>query len=237
VTKLPEIIFENEDCIVLNKPSGLLSIPDRKQLEPNLKDILIMKYGQIFTVHRLDRGTSGVIVFAKNEATHKDFTGQFENRLTKKLYTGIVHGSVRPSQGTITAAMLEHPGKNGKMVIGRNGKEAITNYTVLQDFRKYSVVSFDILTGRTHQIRVHCNHIGHPIVCDELYGDGKGVYLSSVKKKFKLGKDVLEEKPVLGRLGLHAQFLQLAVHGAPAAFESPLPKDMAVTIKQFEKYL
>jgi 23S rRNA pseudouridine955/2504/2580 synthase/23S rRNA pseudouridine1911/1915/1917 synthase len=92
--KLPEIIFENEDCIVLNKPSGLLSIPDRKQLEPNIKDLLLQKYGMIFTVHRLDKGTSGVIIFAKNETTHKELTQQFENRLTKKLYIGIVHGSI-----------------------------------------------------------------------------------------------------------------------------------------------
>jgi 23S rRNA pseudouridine955/2504/2580 synthase/23S rRNA pseudouridine1911/1915/1917 synthase len=123
------------------------------------------------------------------------------------------------------------------MVVNKKGKEAITNYKVLRDFKKYSVVSFDILTGRTHQIRVHCNDIGHPIVGDELYGDGKGIYLSAIKRKFNLGKNVLEEKPVLGRLGLHAQYLTVALNGISHTFESPLPKDMAVAIKQMEKYL
>jgi 23S rRNA pseudouridine955/2504/2580 synthase/23S rRNA pseudouridine1911/1915/1917 synthase len=235
--KLPEIIFENDDCIVLNKPSGLYSIPDRKQLEINLKDLLIEKYGIIFTVHRLDAPTSGVILFAKNEQTHKDYTQQFENRLTKKLYTGLVHGSPYEPEGVIEAPMLEHPGKNGKMVVNRKGKEAVTKYKVIRDFKRYSVLEFDILTGRTHQIRVHCTNIGHPIIADELYGDGKGIYLSTLKKKFNLGKDVYDEKPIIGRLALHAQSLSIAIDKKIRTFEAPLPKDMAVTIKQLEKYL
>jgi 23S rRNA pseudouridine1911/1915/1917 synthase len=234
--KLPEIIFENEDCVVLNKPSGLLSVPDRKQLEVNLKNLLEEKYGVIFTVHRLDAPTSGVIIFAKNEHTHKDLSQQFENRQTKKLYIGIVLGSLYEKEGTIDAKIFEHPGKNGTMVINRKGKEAITNYKVIKEFRKYSVVEFDILTGRTHQIRVHANNIGHPIVCDELYGDAKPILLSSLKKKFNLNKNELEERPILARLGLHALRLTVAINGEPKTFEAPLPKDMAVTIKQLEKY-
>jgi 23S rRNA pseudouridine1911/1915/1917 synthase len=234
--KLPEIIFENEDCVVLNKPSGLLSVPDRKQLEVNLKNLLEEKYGVIFTVHRLDAPTSGVIIFAKNEHTHKDLSQQFENRQTKKLYIGIVLGSLYEKEGTIDAKIFEHPGKNGTMVINRKGKEAITNYKVIKEFRKYSVVEFDILTGRTHQIRVHANNIGHPIVCDELYGDAKPILLSSLKKKFNLNKNELEERPILARLGLHALRLTVAINGETKTFEAPLPKDMAVTIKQLEKY-
>ncbi len=234
--KIPEIIFENDDCVVLNKPSGLLSVPDRKQLEVNLKNLLEEKYGVIFTVHRLDAPTSGVIIFAKNEHTHKDLSQQFENRQTKKLYIGIVLGSLYEKEGTIDAKIFEHPGKNGTMVINRKGKEAITNYKVIKEFRKYSVVEFDILTGRTHQIRVHANNIGHPIVCDELYGDAKPILLSSLKKKFNLNKNELEERPILARLGLHALRLTLAINGETKTFESPLPKDIAVTIKQFEKY-
>jgi 23S rRNA pseudouridine1911/1915/1917 synthase len=234
--KIPEIIFENEDCVVLNKPSGLLSVPDRKQLEVNLKNLLEAKYGVIFTVHRLDAPTSGVIIFAKNEHTHKDLSQQFENRQTKKLYIGIVLGSLYEKEGTIDAKIFEHPGKNGTMVINRKGKEAITNYKVIKEFRKYSVVEFDILTGRTHQIRVHANNIGHPIVCDELYGDAKPILLSLLKKKFNLNKNELEERPILARLGLHALRLTIAINGETKTFEAPLPKDMAVTIKQLEKY-
>ncbi len=230
-------IFEDENVIVLNKPSGLYSIPDRKQLEPNLKDILIEKYGSIFTVHRLDAATSGVIIFAKNEETHKDLTQQFENRETKKQYIGIVHGTPYETEGIIEAPIMEHPGKNGTMVINRKGKESITKYKVIKNLKRYSIVEFDILTGRTHQIRVHSNNIGHPIIADELYGDGKGIYLSSFKKKFKLNKNELDERPIIGRLALHAMHLSVKINNEIKTFTAPLPKDIEVTIKQLEKYL
>jgi len=88
----PEILFENDDFIALNKPAGLLSIPDREGKEVSLKVMLQEKYGQIFTVHRLDRGTSGVIIFAKNEESHRFFSVAFEDRSVEKFYTGIVQG-------------------------------------------------------------------------------------------------------------------------------------------------
>ena len=91
-----DIIFENEFLVAVNKPSGLLSIPDREGKEISLKQILQDKYGEIFTVHRLDKATSGVIVFAKNEDTHKQLSQLFENRETEKIYYGLVHGSVSP---------------------------------------------------------------------------------------------------------------------------------------------
>ncbi len=231
------IIFEDDNIVVLDKPSGLLSIPDRKQLETNVKDLLIAKYGSIFTVHRLDGPTSGVIVFAKNDVAHKHLTQQFEQRLTEKLYLGIVHGIPFKSTDTITAPIAEHPGKNGTMIVNRNGKEAVTVYNVIGSYKRFSFLEFNILTGRTHQIRVHCKNIGHAIVCDELYGDGQGILLSNLKKKFNLGKDVLEEKPILGRLALHAHKLTIDVMGTAMTFEAPLPKDMTVALKQLEKHL
>src|SRR4051812_11045983 len=106
-------IFENDDFIALNKPPGVLSIPDRIQSQPSLKDNLIEEYGQIFTVHRLDRDTSGVIVFAKNEETHRHLSLQFENRLTDKNYSGIVSGTLPQSAGLIDVAIAEHPHKKG----------------------------------------------------------------------------------------------------------------------------
>ncbi len=233
---LPPILYEDAYCVVLHKPSGLYSIPDRKQVEPNVKDMLIAKYGLIYTVHRLDAGTSGVIIFAKDEATHKQLSAQFEERLTQKIYIGIVQGIPQIKTGTIQVPILEHPGKNGTMVVHHKGKEAITNYTVLQELRRYSVLQFEILTGRTHQIRVHCKDMGHPIVADNLYGDAAGVYLSKIKKKFNLSKKEDEEKPLLGRLALHAAKLSIQVHNTHHTFEAPLPKDMAIAIKQLEKY-
>ncbi|MEO5595461.1 MAG: pseudouridine synthase, partial [Chitinophagaceae bacterium] len=106
-------IFENDDFIVLNKPSGMLSIPDRTQSQPSLKDHLIEKLGGIFTVHRLDRDTSGVIVFAKNETTHKYLSQQFEDRSTNKIYYGLVSGKLERPTGIIDEAIAEHHSQKG----------------------------------------------------------------------------------------------------------------------------
>jgi 23S rRNA pseudouridine955/2504/2580 synthase/23S rRNA pseudouridine1911/1915/1917 synthase len=231
------IIAENENIVVIDKPSGLYSIPDRKQLEQNVKDLLIARYGNIFTVHRLDAPTSGVIVFAKNEIAHKHLSEQFENRSTQKTYIGIVHGIPFKTADTINAPIAEHPAKNGTMVVNRNGKEAITEYELMENLKRYSVLKFNILTGRTHQIRVHCKNIGHAIVCDEIYGEAQPILLSSFKKKFNLSKTELEEKPLLNRLALHAHRLTIDVLGTTMTFESPLPKDMAVAIKQMQRYM
>src|SRR5664279_1539591 len=105
---LTEIIFENEDFIVINKPPGLLSIPDREGKEISLKVLLQEKYGNIYTVHRLDRNTSGVILFAKNEAAHKHFSKQFEERSTRKIYNGLVLGKLQPPKGIVDEPIAEH---------------------------------------------------------------------------------------------------------------------------------
>jgi 23S rRNA pseudouridine1911/1915/1917 synthase len=230
------IIFENDEFVVLNKPSGLLSIPDREGKEVSLKKMLQEKYGEIFTIHRLDKGTSGLIVFAKKEATHKFLSQQFENRQTEKIYLGLVIGSLLNKKGTISSPIMEHPVKKGFMVVNRKGKESLTDYEVLEDFGPYSWTQFRIYTGRTHQIRVHMKDIGHPIVCDEIYGDGKPVLLSSIKHNFKLSKHEEEERPILNRLALHA--CQLKFKGADNnqyEFEAPVPKDLRATLQQLSK--
>ncbi len=230
------IIAENENWIALNKPSGLLSIPDREGKEASLKTILKEKYGDIFTVHRLDRDTSGLIVFAKNEITHKHLSQQFEGRQTKKIYQGLAIGSLIENKASINSPIAEHPGKNGTMIVHRNGKESLTDYEVLEDFKIYSFLQFQIHTGRTHQIRVHMKDIGHPIVCDVLYGDGKPILVSALKSKFKLSKDAEEEKPILGRLALHAfQLTFKDIDGKIVELEAPLPKDMRATLQQLAK--
>lgn len=230
------ILFENDDFIALDKPSGLLSIPDREGKDISLKKILQEKYGQIFTVHRLDKDTSGLILFAKNEETHKHLSKQFEERNTEKIYLGFVIGSVTEKKGSIDAPIAEHPVKKGLMVITRKGKEALTDYEVLQDFGIYSWMQFRIHTGRTHQIRVHMKNLGHPIVCDSLYGDGTPILLSTFKPKFKLSRSEETERPILGRLALHAYQLKFTdVSGNIIRLEAPVPKDMKATLQQLEK--
>lgn len=231
------IISENDDFVVINKPAGLLSIPDREGKDISLKNILQDQYGKIFTVHRLDRQTSGLLVFAKNEETHKHLSKQFEERHSIKMYCGLTLGSFPDGKGSIDAPIAEHPVKKGLMTVHRNGKQALTDYTVLENFGIFSWVQFQIYTGRTHQVRVHAKHIGHPIACDELYGDGKPIFLSALKHKFKLSKSQEEEKPILNRLALHSYRLSFTdAHGTNHEFEAPLPKDFKALLQQLRKW-
>lgn len=230
------IIAETDNWVAVNKPSGLLSIPDREGKEVSLKILLKEKYGEIYTVHRIDKDTSGLIIFAKNEAAHKHLSKQFEERHTKKIYQGLVVGSPALPSGSIDAPIMEHPAQNGTMIVHRKGKEALTDYQVLADFGIYALVQFRIHTGRTHQIRVHMKDLGYPIVCDPLYGDGKPLLLSGIKSKFKLSKNELEERPILGRLALHAFQLSFTdIDGQTIELEAPLHKDMRATLQQLDK--
>jgi len=235
--KFAEIInAETDDWIAINKPAGLLSIPDREGKEKSLKILLKERYGNIYTIHRLDKETSGLIVFAKNEVAHKHLSLQFEQRQTLKIYQGLVIGSLGEKKGTINIPIAEHPALNGTMITHRKGKESLTDYEVMEDFKIYSLVQFRIHTGRTHQIRVHMKEIGHPVVCDSLYGDGKPILVSSLKSKFKLSKDIEEERPILGRLALHSfQLAFLDANGRSIELEAPLPKDMRATLQQLGK--
>jgi len=235
--KLSELIIEEtSDWVALNKPSGILSIPDREGKEISLKKLLVEKYGNIFVVHRLDKETSGLIIFAKNETAHRHLSLQFEERKTRKIYCGIVIGSLLNTKGTIHEPIAENMVKKGLMIIHRRGKESITDYEVLEDFGIYSWVQFQIHTGRTHQIRVHMMNLGHPIAGDELYGDGKAVFVSSLKSKFKLSKNEEEEKPLLNRLGLHAFQLSFTdIQKNPVELQAPLPKDLRATLQQLQK--
>ena len=234
----PEVIFENEHFIAINKPAGMLSIPDRIQSEPSLKDFLIQKYGSIFTIHRLDKETSGIILFAKDEETHKYFSKQFEERSVEKFYMGLVHGSLPNKTGTVDAPIMEHPIFKGQMVVNKNGKPSITDYEVIEDLSKYSLVKFQLHTGRTHQIRVHAKNMGHPLVCDPLYGDGKPVLLSSIKKKFKLSKHDDGERPLLNRVGLHSYQLKFKdAEGKEFDLTAELPKDIRALLQQLKKNL
>ena|SRR5215831_4395101 len=230
------IIGESDEFVVLDKPSGLLSIPDREGKEISLKTLLQEKYEHVFTVHRLDRDTSGIIVFAKNEEMHRHLSKQFEERQTEKIYVGLVIGSPANVKGSINKPIAENTVQRGVMIIHRRGKESLTDYEVVKDFGIYSWLQFRIYTGRTHQIRVHMKDIGHPIVCDEIYGDGRPLLLSSIKSKFKLSKKEEEERPILNRLALHAYKLKFSdSKDQRFEFEAPVPKDIRATLQQLEK--
>ncbi|MFL9481279.1 RluA family pseudouridine synthase [Chitinophagaceae bacterium LWZ2-11] len=231
-----DIIFENEHFIAINKPSGLLSIPDRMGKDISLKSLLLEKYGSIYTVHRLDKDTSGLIIFAKDEETHKQLSQMFEGRDIEKFYLGLVTGTLFNESGTIDMPIMEHYAKDGRMVTHAKGKPSVTDYKVLEDFKTYSWVQFQIHTGRTHQIRVHMKHLGHSIVCDELYGDGQPVLISSIKRKYNLAKKEESEKPILQRLALHSHKLHFTLNEQEYSFEAEPPKDLKALLQQLRKW-
>lgn len=233
----PVVIAETDDYIAISKPSGMLTLPDRHDEEKlSLRGWMEAAFGKIFVIHRLDKDTSGLILFAKNAEAHLYYNTLFEERKIEKIYQGIVDGKPFQSEGIIDAPIAEHSARNGTMVIHARGKASRTDYKVLQSWNSYSLLSFTLHTGRTHQIRIHCRHIGHPIACDPFYNDGKPVLLSSLKKKFKLSRDLFEENPLLNRLALHSYSLKFTDRtGNEIILEAPLPKDMQAFVKQLNK--
>lgn len=231
------VLMEDAELVVMNKPSGLLTIPDRFDSGlTSLKQILKKKYGEIFIVHRLDRDTSGIILFAKTDTVHRFYSIAFEERRVDKKYLGLVHGSPMQPSGTIDKPIAPHFTHKGKMMIHRSGKPSITHYKVLQNFGLYSLVEFNIETGRTHQIRVHMQDLGHPIVCDELYGTAEPILLSKLKRKYNMSRNQLEEKPLLSRLALHAHTLDFTTPAdVQMHLEAELYRDMQATLTQLEK--
>jgi 23S rRNA pseudouridine955/2504/2580 synthase/23S rRNA pseudouridine1911/1915/1917 synthase len=236
--KIP-VLFESEDLIVIDKPSGLLAVPDRFDATlPSAKGLLEARLGaKLWVVHRIDRETSGCLVYAKNEEAHRHLSLQFQEHVAGKFYVGLVHGRVQPDEGSIDAPIMEHPTIKGRMVTNRKGKESRTDYRVVEQWPLHALVQFRIFTGRTHQIRVHMLSIGHSLLCDPVYGDGRPFLLSSIKRKFNLSKNEEEERPLLSRVALHAYRLVVeAPDGTEVSAEAPLPKDLNAVVQQLRKW-
>ena len=233
------ILLEDEDLILVDKPAGLLSIPDRYQPDkPNLYHLLHQKREQIFTVHRLDKDTSGLICFAKNETAHKVLSHQFEERTIIKRYIAIVDGRVNKEEDTIDKPIGKDPSKAGRMIISKKGKPSLTQYKVLERFKGFSLIEAKILTGRTHQIRVHFASIGHPLAIDPIYGQRKQFYLSEIKRrKYRIGKDQ-EERPLVKRQPLHALALEFnhPTKLKEVSIQAELPKDIKAMVNQLRKW-
>lgn len=233
-----DVIFENESLIAFNKPSGMLSIPDRfDATKMCIKNLAEAKFGKLFVIHRIDKDTSGLILFAKTEEAHKYMSSLFQGRDIDKFYMALVQGNPQIPVGSMAKGIMPHPTKKGRMVVNAKGKESRTDYEVVENFKGYSLVKLQIFTGRTHQIRVHLNDLGYPIVCDPIYGKADPLLLSSFKKKFKLSIQEEEERPILDRLALHAYELKFNDEaGNPIHIIAPLPKDMDATVKQLRKW-
>lgn len=234
-----EIVYEDDNIVVVNKAAGLLTIPDRYQHDKrNLSSLMIDRYGEIFVVHRIDRETSGLIMFAKDADTHKSLSEAFEENKIDKTYLAIVQGCPRPAENRIETFLVKSETERSKIIVFKKGKWSVTDYKVLENYdNKYSLVEVKILTGRTHQIRVHMKHIGNPLLVDSKYSDKEEFKLSEIKKrKFRLQKDEIE-RPLISRHSLHAMKLgfEHPATGERMDFEVPLPKDMKAVVNQMRK--
>lgn len=233
-----EILYEDEHLIAVNKPAGMLTLPDRFQEDrPNLYRQLQQRYPTLFVVHRLDKDTSGVILFALDAITHAALSKAFEEHRIKKTYVALVLGHVTPHEGTIDRPIIPHPADDGRMTTAAKGKRAVTHYQAIRHFRKYTWMSLDIETGRTHQIRVHMAWIKHPLAVDPLYGGDEGVFLSEIKEKYKPNRGEAEH-PLIERVPLHASRIAFThpASGKEMSIEAPMPKDLRATLNQLERW-
>lgn len=234
--KIPlDIVYEDKDVIVIDKPAGLVVHPAAGNRTGTLVNALIAHCGASLSgiggekrpgiVHRLDKDTSGLLVVAKNDQAHRSLSEQFaDHGRTNELsrgYIAFAWGVPKPERGTIDAPITRDPRSRVKMAVKKGGKEAITHYEVL---RKYpgsdgkpvaSMIECELETGRTHQIRVHARHIGHPVAGDDKYGD------AAANKR-------LREQVGLKRLFLHASTLDFALEGgkAPYSLSAPLAPEL-----------
>ena len=178
-----EIIYEDNDIIVVNKPKGMVVHPAVGNLDGTLvnaimnicKDTLSGIGGEVRPgiVHRLDKDTSGLLIIAKNDNSHIKMSEQIKNREVTKIYIALVRGVIAENEATIDMPIARSTKDRKKMAVNRNGKKAVTHFKVLKRYDKYTLLQIKIDTGRTHQIRVHMAEIGHPVVGDMVYSNGK----------------------------------------------------------------
>lgn len=232
-----EVIYSDDDIVVANKPAGITVIPDRIHPEiDTVQTILQKQFGRLWIVHRIDRNTSGVLCFARNEAAHRNLSLQFQNHEVKKIYTAIVKGKLREKKGEVNQPIAENMARPGSMLVHKRGKDALSIYEVEEEFKSASLLKVEIKTGRTHQIRVHMAFIGNPLLVDDLYANTDAFYFSSIKRNYKAGNE--KERPAIARLTLHASSVTLThpTTGKEESFSAPLPKDMATVLKLLRKY-
>lgn len=229
-----EVLFEDEDLLIINKSSGIPVLPERQNQEhESIRGLAEKKYGKVYIVHRIDRDTSGILCLAKHADAHKAMNKLFLERKVEKTYLAIVDGTTPEPQGKIDFAIFQDKNKNR---IDPKGKTSLSLYKTIEQFKHYSLVEIDLKTGRQHQIRLHMRAIGNPLMVDDKYGDREEFYLSSIKRKFNRKEG--EERPLLNRLSLHAYSLSFEHpnSGLLLSLKAPLPKDLQATLNQLRKW-
>ena len=250
-----DVMHEDDDLIVINKPADIIVHPARSHLKGTMVNALAWRFtlgrggealssvGAEFArpgvVHRLDRHTSGAIVFAKRDEAHWRLGHQFERRQVDKRYLAVVHGEVETPADVIDLPIGPHPsrekGYREKYIVRHDeqGKNAVTICRVIEVFRGFTLVELDLKTGRTHQIRVHLSHLRHPIVGDDMYG-GKPLTVGDIAPPHTDGT----ERVVINRQALHAATLafQHPTEGKPMRFEAPTPSDFTALVTLLRKH-
>lgn len=237
-----DLLFEDDDLVVVNKPAGMVVHPAKGHWAGTLAAALAHHFGEGLSttggptrpgiVHRLDRDTSGVILVAKHDAAHERLAAQFQDRSTEKEYLAIVLGSPDRDADVVDEPIGPHPHVREKMAIRRDhpdARQAVTTFEVVERFRRCALVRAKPKTGRTHQIRVHLAHAGHPVLCDKQYGGRSRVTASELAG----GVARPDEPALLERQALHAHRLRInhPATGERLEFEAPLAADLDAVLR------
>lgn len=202
-----EIVYEDNDIIVVNKPKGLVVHPANGNPDGTLvnaimnicKDSLSGIGGEKRPgiVHRIDKDTSGLLIIAKNDKAHINMSEQIKDRKVNKKYIALVRGIIKEDEATINMPIARSKKDRKKMAVDKDGKEAITHFKVIKRYDNYTLLEIKIDTGRTHQIRVHMSEIGHPVIGDEVYSNGKNEF--NVKGQMLHAKSLEFKHPITGK--------------------------------------
>jgi 23S rRNA pseudouridine1911/1915/1917 synthase len=233
-----EIIYEDDDLIVVNKAAGLVVHPAAGITSGTLANALAFHFQQLSTragtvrpglVHRLDKDTSGLIMVAKTEAAHEHLADQFRTREVFKSYVALVHGRVEHDTGSIDQPIARDPRNRTRMAVVRGGRPSLSLYRARQRYERFTLLDVEIKTGRTHQIRVHLQWLKHPVVGDAVYGDGRDKTVQDPRLRARINS--------LKRQFLHAE--QLAFDhprtGERLHFTAPLPEDLEKLLGELEQ--
>lgn len=242
-------LWEDEDFVAVNKPAGLATIPGRGETDSALEQLSRqlrlpcsgLQDPRLRVVHRIDKETSGVLLFARNVDAQRHLSRQFQNNQVAKEYLALVAGRPVETQGEIDAPMALHPTDRRRMaVVKHGGRPARTLWKIEERFRDYALLRVFPKTGKTHQIRVHLKRVGLPLAVDRLYnpppaGVGVGILLSSFKRGYRSAKNV--ERPLIERVTLHALALTFQDRtGREQRVEAPASKDFNAVLNMLRKY-